>query len=326
MNKISIVILDSIFSSYEEEKNVLRQLDCTLRILNPPNENGIIQATKTADAVMVNQHKISDVIIRNMQKCSIISRYGIGYDNVDIDAATASGIWVANVPDYCVAEASEHALALLMVCIRKIFNSDNIVRKHKWDIQLIRPIYNTKSKTLGIIGYGRIGQAFHRLIKGFDFKKILICDPYQDQQKIKANGAYPVELYHLLEESDYISLHIPLNKETRHLISYKQITIMKKGVILINTSRGAVVDEEAILTGLKQGKIAGIGMDVFETEPLPADSELKKMENVVLTGHIAYYSEESLQELKTKTAINIVEFFKFSQPRYPINKPIIKEK
>jgi D-3-phosphoglycerate dehydrogenase len=320
-NKIQVVILDNVFSCYDEEKTCLSQLKAEVLIQNPKSAAGIIKAASQADAILVNLHPISRDVIAALDRCRIISRYGVGYDNVDIEAAAERGIWVANVPDYCIEETADHAIALLLSSVRRVTLKDRLIRAGGWKKEGSNPLSRLSRGTLGIIGYGRVGRTVHRKLAGFGFREFIVCDPYRKKSVITGGGARPVSLEELLTRADYITVHVPLSRETRHLLGKKEFKAMKRGVVLVNTSRGPVVDEAALLASLEAGRLGGVGLDVFETEPLPRRHPLLTFPEVVVTDHTAYYSRESVIELKTRTAQNVVDVFRTGAPGNPVNKP-----
>jgi len=258
-------------------------------------------------------------IITTLKNCKIISRYGVGYDNVDIESATQKGIWVSNVPDYSIEDVSDQALALLLGNIRKIAYKDRMIRKGEWNLHSNQPNHRMKGAVLGLIGYGAIAKRFHEKTSAFGFAKVLVYDPFIKREIIANKGASPKELNALLSESDYISIHVPLNNTSNKMIGEKQIGLMKKNSILINTSRGGVIDEQALSNALIKKQIAGAGLDVFEKEPIPKNSPLLKLDNITLSDHTGWYSEESLKELKTKAATNILAVLEGGKPIYPVN-------
>ena len=319
MSQYLVVVTDDRFGSYKEEIGVLNELDVELKIFNCNTEQEVIEAVKDADGVLANLAPITRRVIEGMNRCKVISRYGVGYDNVDIEAATERGIWIARVPDYSFEDVSDHALALLMGAVRKIPYKDRKIREGKWNIRKEQPIHRIKERTLGLIGYGAIARAFHRKVSGLGLGRVLVYDPFVEEDVITGVGAKKVSFKQILHDSDFISIHVPLTKETFHMLGKREFEQMKSNVILINTSRGSVIDEEALIEALESGKIGYACLDVFETEPLPDDHPLKKLDNVILTDHTGYYSEESLVELKIKAARNIVEVLKGNKPTYPVN-------
>ena len=319
MSSFKIIVTDDRFGDYKEEEEVFRSIDAEL-IVNKDNSNtGLMELAKDADALLVNLFPADKSFINGLNKCRIISRYGVGYDNVDIAAATNKNIWVSIVADYCLEEAAEHALSLLFGCARKIVYHDRKIRKGKWNLHDKQPVNRIGGKVLGIIGYGAIGSTFHRKVSGIGFAKVLVYDPFVEPGRIREMRGEPVHLDTLLKESDFISIHAPYSKETHHLINKKSFSLVKNSAILINTSRGGLIEQKALIEALQKGEIGYAGLDVYEKEPLPENSLLRKMENVILSDHFAYYSLESLSELKTKAARNIVQVLKGEKPLFPVN-------
>ena len=319
MSRFTVVIADDRYASYREEEEVLREVDAGVVIFSSSSAAQARTSFAEADAILVNLFPMSADIIEGLQKCRVISRYGVGYDNVDVETATRKGIWVARVPDYCFEDVADHALALLLSCVRKIPYKDRMVREGRWNLHKDQPCYRMEGRTLGIIGYGNAGRCLHRKVFGFGFARVLVCDPNVRASVIRAAGAVPVPLSILLEEADYITLHIPLNPETRHLIGARELARMKRGTILVNTSRGPVLDERALAESLRDGHLAGAGLDVFEEEPVPRGSLLRTLDNVIFTDHAGWYSEESVVELKTKAAQNVAAVLAGGAPAYPVN-------
>jgi D-3-phosphoglycerate dehydrogenase len=316
-----VVILDNVFSRYDEEKARLARIKAEVRVHNPETEEELIRVAGPADALLVNLHHITKNVIARLERCRVISRYGVGFDNVDIEAAAERGIWVAIVPDYCVEEAADHAIALLLSSIRRVTLKDRLIREGAWKKEGSHPLSRTSRGTLGIIGYGQVGKMVHKKLAGFGFKEFLVCDPYRDKEEIAERGARLVSLATLLKRSDYVTVHVPLSSETRHLIGKKEFKAMKEGAVLVNTARGPVIDEAALVAALEAGKLAGVGLDVFETEPLPRPHPLLRFPQVILTDHTAYYSPESVIELKSRAADNVVETLLTGRPRHAVNHP-----
>ena len=321
MGRYRVVVTDDRFAGgYAEENAVLREIDCAVEVLALHDEADTVARLAEAHAILVNLHPLPAAVIRALRRCRVISRYGVGYDNVDVAAATAAGIWVARVPDYCTEDVSDHALALLLACVRRIAFVDRRVREGGWNLRTEQPARRIAGKTLGIVGYGRSGRALHRKVAGLGLGRVLVNDPLKYPRDILAEGGEPAELAALAAEADYLSLHVPLTEETRHLIGPQTIARMKPSAILINTSRGPIVDEQALGRALAEGRLAYAGLDVFEHEPLGPAGTLARLPNVVLSDHNGYYSEESLVELKTKVARNVVEVLRGGRPVYPVNE------
>jgi D-3-phosphoglycerate dehydrogenase len=321
MGNFRVVVTDDRFGSYREENSVLAEIGCEVEVLDLSDQADGGERLADADGILVNLYPLAAPVIRRLGRCRVISRYGVGYDNVDVEAATAAGIWVARVPDYCTEDVSDHALALLLACIRRIPFVDRRVREGGWNLCSEQPARRIAGKTLGIVGFGRSGHALLRKVSGLGLARVLVCDPYKYPRDILAEGAEPADLATLLAEADFLSLHVPLTPETRHLLDAAALSRLRPRAIVVNTSRGAVVDEQALAGALTSGRLAYAGLDVFEHEPLGESSTLAGLANVVLSDHTAYYSEESLVELKTKAARNVAAVLQGREPPYPVNRP-----
>jgi D-3-phosphoglycerate dehydrogenase len=321
MGNFTVVVTDDRFGGYREETEVLDSIGARLVVKDLRTEAEAIEALSEADGILLNLFPLTGAVISKLSRCRVISRYGVGYDNVDLDAATEKGIWVARVPDYCQEETSDQALALLLGCVRKIAYKDRMIRRGRWNLHGDQKTGRIAGKVLGIIGYGRVGKALHRKVGGLGLGGVLVCDPREDPSIIEKAGGRKAGFAEVLEKSDFISLHVPLIASTRGLIGEREIRIMKKTAILINTSRGAVVNQKALTAALIEGRLSGAGLDVFEEEPLPADSALRTLDTTILSDHAAWYSEESVVELKTKAAKNVAAVLSGGSPAYPVNTP-----
>jgi D-3-phosphoglycerate dehydrogenase len=316
MSKYKVVVVNLGYESYQVEREILKPVDAEL-ILAPKDcltENDVISVAKDADAILVREAPISTRVLDSLNRCKVIARYGVGVDNINLEAAKQKKIYVANTPGYGTEEVSDHAAALLLACIRKLLIRDKTLRQGKFETDINDAIYRTTGKTLGIIGYGQIGRAFHRKWKGFSPKRVLVFDPYVTPEIIQENGAERVDLDTLLAESDYISLHAPLSPETKYIIDEAALRKMKQTAIVVNTSRGEVIDEDALIKALNEDWILAAGLDVFEKEPLSQSHPLLKLSNVVLTGHVGWYSKDSVKELQTRAAHEVLRVFSGKTP------------
>jgi len=312
-----VVIVNVFYPHFETERKILAPFHAEVEHVHVNSRDELVRAVCRADAVMVREAVLDAETIRAMEKCRIIVRYGVGVDNIDLEAARKKKIYVANVPDYGSDEVAEHALALLMAVSRRIVTRDRAIRNGAWNIGPAEPMYSFKGRTVGIVGYGRIGQAFRRKIAGLGFGRVLVYDP----RNRNAHGDVEyVDLETLCAESDVISLHLPLTEETRHLIDQSKLSLMKPNAILINTARGGLIREVDLLQALRERKIFGAGLDVFETEPPDVRSELFRLDNLVVTDHTAWYSEESLQNLQMKAAREIANVFSGQPPISWVNR------
>ncbi len=318
MAKYKVLIADSRYQAYDEEKAVLEKIDAEVIVNSSDSEDQIAEVVADADGLIVNLAPITEKVISAMNKCKCVSRYGVGYDNVDTAALKAKGIYLANVPDYCEEDVSDHAFALFTDCVRKISRKDRLVRAGQWNLTGIQDVFRISGKTFGFVGYGLIARCLRRKLSGFNLSRVLIADPFISAQAAKEAGVELVDLNTLCEQSDYISVHAPLLPSTRGLIGAEQFALMKKTAVIINTSRGPLIDEKALLDALKNEKIACAGLDVFQTEPLDPDSELRNLDNVTLTDHAGWFSVESMVELKTKAAQNIADTLTTGKPKYPV--------
>jgi len=317
--RFTVFVTDDRYGSYREEEEVLSEIDARLLVRNFRSEEEATRELAEADGVLVNLFPMSAQVIGKLSKCRVISRYGVGYDNVDIAAATREGIWVARVPDYATEDVSDHALALLLSCVRRIAYRDRKIRAGAWNVDKGQSIHRIAGKTLGLIGYGAIARRLHVKVAGLGLGRVLVFDPLVDTNLITRGGALSVDFLTLIRESDFISIHVPLSDETRGMLGRGELAMMRRDAIVVNTSRGGVVNEAALAEAVGKGVIAGAGLDVFEVEPLPPDSPLRKLDAVILSDHAGWYSDESLVELKTKAAQNIVAVLEGGKPVYPIN-------
>lgn len=320
--KLKVVITDSNHPSIEIERKILSEINAELILSNCNTEEDIIKVAKDADGIINQRVSITRRVIKSLNKCKVIVRYGVGVDNIDIKVATECGIIVANVPDYCVDEVSSHAIGLILGCARGIILFNSKVKEKRWGFSLAKPLFRTQGKTLGIFGLGRIGSAVAKKSIGFGLK-IIACDPYVSKVN---NRIKMVDFPQLLSESDFISINASLTDKTWHAFKENELKAMKKTAYLINTARGSIVDEKALYKALREGWIAGAGLDVLEKEPPDWNNPLLKLDNVIFTPHSAFYSEESYIELKTRTAKAVLSVLNGKLPETIINPQVLNRK
>ncbi len=326
MSDFKVVITDLGYASYDPERGELAAAgDVELVLTDCKTEAEVARACRDADGVITRLGPVGANAIAAMTKCRAISRYGVGVDNVHIPTATAKGIAVCNVRGACNEDVSDHALALLLSCIRRTASRDKQVRAGLWDIGSKEPVYRIAGKTLGLVGYGAIARFLHRKVSGFGLAEVLIFDPFVPDADAAKAGVRKVSLDELCRRADYISVHAPLNDETRHMIGPAQFASMKPTAILVNTSRGPVVDPAALVDALKTGRIASAGIDVHEPEPPPKNSPFFALPNIVLTDHTGWYSEESQFELQSKAARNIALVLSGKPPLFCVNPEVLKK-
>jgi D-3-phosphoglycerate dehydrogenase / 2-oxoglutarate reductase len=317
-----VAVTDYVFPSLEPEQRVLAPLGVELRPAQCQSEGEIIELAHEADAVLNCYAKMTARVIEGLKRCRIIARYGIGVDNVDVVAATRFGILVTNVPDYCIDEVSDHALALLLALARRITVADGAVKTGAWDVVAHAGIRRLRGQALGLLGFGKIAKAFASKVQPLGMK-VLVYDPYIEPLLIAQHGAEAVSLDKVLTDADAISIHVPLSSETRNLIGQRELARMKPTAFLINTSRGGIVDEQALAAALKEHRLGGAALDVLSIEPPPPDHPLRQAPNMILTPHLAFYSRESVIELQTKAAEEVARALKGEPPRSPVNPEVL---
>ncbi|HLZ07854.1 MAG TPA: C-terminal binding protein [Chloroflexota bacterium] len=314
-----IAILDCNFPSTATEEEIASAAGQRLIKGKCKTEDDVIAFAGDASAIIVQYAPVTARVIGQLRRCRVITRYGIGVDNVDVEAATRAGIWVTNVPGFCAAELAEHTMAMLLSLTRRFPRLDKSVRAGGWEtIGVMRPTRRLTALTLGLIGFGRVGREVARLAQAFGMA-VLATAPRTTHEEMARHEVTGVGLEELLVRSDVVSLHLPLTVASRHLIDTKRLRLMKPTGILINTSRGPIVDESALIDALQAGRLAGAGLDVLETEPPRPDNPLLAMDNVILTPHAAYYSDDSLAYLQSSVAEEVVRVLRGERPRSPVN-------
>jgi D-3-phosphoglycerate dehydrogenase len=324
MAQLQVAVSDSVFPNLDPARAVLSKIGAELHLAAENNADAILRVAKDADALLATYAKITAEMIRQMSRCRIISRFGIGVDNVDIPAATERGIVVTKVPDYCIDEVSDHTMALLLSAVRKIPLANSMVHAGRWEMPAVVPIHRLRGTVLGLVGFGRIPQLVAPKAKSFGIR-VVSYDPYIPKDIFERAGVQGVEFAELLKISDYVSIHSPLLTETQSLFNADVFRQMKPGSYLINTARGPIVDEAALAKALDAGQLAGAALDVMPKEP-PSGSPLFGRPNVIITPHTSFYSEESLVDLQTKAAEEVVRVLKGEAPRNPVNPEALKAK
>ena len=315
-----IVITDCDHGGITPEEAVLRAAGVEYRLHQAKTEDEVIAVARDADAIILQYARITGRVLDALPRCRAAVRYGVGVDTVDLEAATARGVVIANVPDYCVEEVSDHALALGLALWRGVVFYDRAIRGGTWDAPAKKPMFRLHGRTLGLIGAGRIGRCLARKAAGIGLT-VLGHDPFLSSWP---EGIRPVALEELLAQSDIISLHLPLTAETRHLIGEAALARVKPTALLVNTARGGLVDTAALCRALSEGRLGGAALDTIETEPLPAGSLLREFPNVILSPHAAWYSEQSQADLKRKTAEAAVAVLQGKRPDSPVNPEVYR--
>ncbi|HEY0833653.1 MAG TPA: C-terminal binding protein [Azospirillum sp.] len=316
--RLPVVVLDEGYGDYDIENAVLAPLGAVV-VPRPCGGDAarVRAAVPGAVAVLVRESPIDARALDAMPGCRVIVRYGVGVDNIDLKGAAERGIHVANVPDYGVDEVSDHALALLLAVARRVVSRDRAVRAGAWNVARAEPMYRLRGRVLGLLGYGRIAAAFHRKAAALGFAGTLVHDPFL---KDPPDGAALVDVDTLCREADVLSLHAPLNAGTRHILNRARITLLKPTAIVVNTGRGPLLDAAALAEALRDGRLFGAGIDVFETEPPPPDDPLLHAPRVVVTDHTAWYSEQAVADLQRKAAEEVARVLRGEKPVHWVNR------
>ena len=319
--KAKVVLTDYVWDSLDVEKKTLEGL-AELVPLKTKAQAEFVPHIGDCDALLnTYAGPISADVMAQMPKCKIIARYGIGVDTIDLEAATKAGIIVTNNPSYCIEEVAEHAMALILACARKVAFYDRLVRAGKWELGPGKPLFRLSGSTLGIVGFGHIGQEVAARAVAFGMR-VLFFDPLiaEGQYNVKATKA---ELDHVLREADFVSLHPPLVPQTRKMINDETLRLMKATAYLVNCARGPIVDTDALVRALDAKVIAGCALDTLDPEPLPDPHPLRGRENVILTPHAAWYSEQAMVGLQAGAPGEVRRVLSGQWPIHVVN-PAVK--
>ncbi len=320
-----VVAVDAVRLVPTVEKKILAEVKAQLLTADCHGEDDVIRATREADGILVSLSPITRRIIASWKKNQVIARYGIGVDTVDLQAATDHGVFVTNVPDFCYDEVSDTAMSLILAVTRKVVRMHSLVSRGIYNRKLAMLIYKLRGKTLGLLAFGHIAQAVARKAAAFGFE-ILAHDPYVQPSRFADQPVEFVGLEALLTESDVLSIHTPLTRETFHLIGEPQLRLMKSTAYLVNTARGPVVEQKALTRALKEGWIAGAGLDVLEREPPDRQDPILELDNVVLTPHYASYTEEAYVEVREKAARQVVQVLRGEIPTFLVNREVLQRR
>ncbi len=318
-----VLVTDFVWPSVEPERAVLAKAGAELIVAPDSNEDTLVNMAKDMDGIMTCFAQVTERVVRSAEKCVVIGRFGVGVDNIAVDTATELGIAVTYVPDYCMEEVSDHVMALLLAWNRRIVLFDRSVKTNGWgSVGLGMRIMRLRGKNLGIVGFGRIGRAVAEKAKAFGLE-LLAHDPYLTLEVAAQHGATLVDMPTLLRESDFVTLHSPLTPETRSLISKAELEMMKPDAFLINAARGPLIDEHALYHALKSGQIAGAGLDVLVDAAPPPDDPLVALDNVIVTPHTAFFSQEAVLELEERAAGEVARVLHGQMPDNLVNKAVL---
>ena len=321
MSKTLIGVADTVFPSLEPARQALGDIDAEIHVAMEPTPEAILEVAQEADALFVTYAKITGDMIFELKRCQVIGRFGVGTDNIDIDAATRAGIMVTYAPVYCLDEVSDHTLALLLALARKIPYAHSLVNNRRWEMKAVVPINRLKGRILGLVGFGNIAQGIVSKARAFGIKTIA-ADPYVSDEEFTKLDVERVDFDQLLEQADFISIHTPLTDETTNLFGKEAFMQMKPEALLINTARGPLVDIDALAQALEAGEIAGAALDVLPQEPPPDDCPLFGRDDVILTPHTGFYSADALLDLQTTVAADVASVLNGESPRFPVNPEV----
>lgn len=320
-SRFRVLVTDYAWDSLDIERSVLDPLNAELIVAETGDEIELLRLAPEADAILTNWKTVSAAVLDAAPRCRIVSRYGVGVDNIAVERATELGILVTNVPDYCVEEVSDHALALLLACARSLAQFDRATHKGAWDLPGGRPLYRLRGRTLGIIGYGRIGAALAGKAVCLGLR-VLAYSPRVEEGE-RDGITFTRNLTWLLSESDYVSLHVPLTPDTRVMVNAVFLGQMRSGAFLINTARGGIIDEPALVEALQTGVIRGAALDVLTVEPPAPDHPLLGLPNCLITPHAAFTSVESLAELEQRAAYHVALALQGELPPHVVNPAVL---
>jgi D-3-phosphoglycerate dehydrogenase len=320
---MKVLVTDISWPDTAIEDEVLAAVDASTVLAETGEEAELVELVGDADAILTCFAHVTPAVVAAGERLRVIGRYGVGTDNIAVDEATRRGIPVTNVPVYCTDEVAEHVLAMLLAHVRGLVPYDRAVRRGDWSLATGLPTGRVAGRTLGIIGFGAIGQTLARKARGLDLE-VIAHDA--DEARVREGGAEPVGLLELARRADFVSVHVPLIETTRGLIDREFLGAMKPSAYVFNAARGAIVDHDALLWALRSGEIAGAGIDVFEPERLPADHPLLAEERLLATPHTAFYSDESMRDLARLAAENVAAVLAGREPASLVNPQRLEER
>jgi D-3-phosphoglycerate dehydrogenase len=318
MSSFQVVITDHGFPGVDRERQTIEKAGGTLRVAQCKTAAEVIAAAAGANALLVQWAPITAEVVEHLPDCKCIVRYGIGVDNVDLIAAKEKGIVVCNIPDYAIDEVADHALALALACNRLLVPTDRRLREGTWKIIPPGKVVGLRGARFAVAGFGRIGRAVLDRAKAFGCVPCAY-DPFVSDEALAGAGVQRLSLEELFATTDLVSLHLPLNAETRHLVSQERLQSMRPTAVLVNTSRGGLIDTVALAKELEAGTISAAGLDVYEIEPLAADHPLRQSRTAILTSHTAWYSEASIPRLQQLAGEEIARAIRGEKPLHSVN-------
>ncbi len=321
--RFSVVLTDYEWPDLSIEHGLFTPLGIEFTASHCNDEKEVTAVAESADAVISEYAPLSEKVIRSLRRCKVISMNAAGFDNIDVDAATDAGILLVNCPDYCFEEVADHTMAMILSCARGIFQYDRRIRDRIWDFKSAGPRERVRDSVLGLLGFGRVAQAVAARAKAFGMK-VLAFDPFIKDDVLKSKGVHPATMREIFSAADYLSVHVPLSKDTQKLVTAEELSLMKASAFVLNLSRGSVVDEKALYEAVKTGIVRGAALDVLEKEPPEFDNPLLSLDNVLITPHAAFYSEDAMVEVRTRSAQEVVKVLKGELPNYIVNKKVLE--
>lgn len=319
-NRFRVLLTDRAWPDAEIERTVLSSVDADLVEASATDEQTLANLASNVDAIVTNWARVNERVIRNAPRCRVISRLGIGIDNISVDTATELGIPVTNCPDYCISEVSDHALGLLLACARRIGFFHERTKRGEYKLGAATLMRRLSGQTVGLIGLGRIACALVPKLRAIGFTVLAQTPSGSDH----GSGCQMVSLRELLEKSDYVSLHAPLSPSTHHLINADRLAQMKSTAYLINTSRGGLIDAAALWEAIQSNQLAGAALDVFEPEPPDLNQPLYQDERVIVTPHAAFVSAESLAQMRHQAMDHVVQALRGETPSNIVNPTYVR--
>lgn len=317
-----VYVTDYEYATLEPEKRELNKIGAIMIPKQCKTEEDVIRECKDASGLIDQYAPITRKVMESLPDLKVVGRYGVGVNTIDVDAATELGIQVLNVPDYCMDEVSNQAISLMLACHRKLNILNSQVHHNGWDYKIAKPIHRLQGQTLGLLGFGRIPKMVAQKAKAFGLN-IIAYDPYVTPEVGLQSNVTILPLKDVLQKADIISVHVPLTKDTENLLNEQTLSWMKPEAIVINTSRGPLIDEKALYHALKDKKLGYAGLDVTVQEPIQKDNPLLTLDNVIITPHVAWYSEEAELELKTKVAQGVADVLSGKNAKYLVNRDVL---
>jgi D-3-phosphoglycerate dehydrogenase / 2-oxoglutarate reductase len=323
--QLRALVTDHAWPSLDIEREILSRIGAELVVAETGDEDELVELAADVDAILTNWKRVPEAAVRAAQRCAVIARYGVGVDNIPVQLATELGIVVANVPDFCVNEVADHTMALLLACARRLIPFTSETRSGVWSLDRAPGLPRLRDQTLGLVGFGRIAQALVPRASGFGLRVLAYSRRLADRAAELTSGVeIAPSLENLLCAADYVSLHVPATPETTGLIGQRELAQMKPSAYLINTSRGALIDEQALARALGNQDIAGAALDVLSKEPPPAGLPLLAAPNLIVTPHAAFYSDASIHEVQTRAATNVASVLTGEVPEHVVNPAVLE--